>query len=102
MTERAGSVIEVVHIEGYEINVKGLIINKTNEYPEALVTQLKDLFTTGNSINMRCAATDIWLQEMGFNVVVKSLSIPENRGVQNVVPYELSFINDSILDLEEI
>jgi len=102
MTERIGSVIELSQIAAYDITVRGVIINKTQEFPEALMKQLKDLYVIGLPITLRCAYTDIWLNEVGYQVVLESVAFPEVRGVQNVFGYELRFVSDAIIDLKEI
>ena len=102
MTERAGSVIELAQMDAYEINVKGLLIAKTDEFPEDMMKQLKDLFVVGTSVQLRCAYTDIWLNDAGYNVVLVSCQLPEVRGVKNVFGYELRFVSDGIVDLVEI
>ena len=102
MTERKGSVKELVNINGYEISVKGLLINKKNEYPEDLVKALKSVFEVDTQMIMRCAATDIFLTDIGYNVVLRSMSLPEVKGIKNVIGYDLRFVSDLIFDLEEI
>ena len=102
LTERQGSVIELSQIDLYEVTVRGVMINTTNEYPEAMMKQLKDLFVIGTPLKLRCAASDIWLNDVGYKVVLSGISIPEVRGVKNVFGYEIRFISDGIVDLVEI
>lgn len=102
MTEREGVVIQRSSINAYEINIKGLLIGKAHQYPEELEKMLRDVFVTGASMKMRSVKTDIWLNEIGYGVVVENMTIPPHGGVQHVVGYDIRFTSDSIFDLEEI
>ena len=102
MTERIGDVIQLAQQGAYEITIKGLLIAKTNEFPEDMMKQLKDLFVIGAAVQLRSAYTDIWLNDIGYNVVLADCTLPEVRGIKNVFGYELHFISDAIMDLIEI
>ncbi|PQJ09494.1 hypothetical protein CJD36_019840 [Flavipsychrobacter stenotrophus] len=102
MTEREGAVNQVVNINSYNINIKGLLIGKGNEYPEDLEKMLRDVFVSGSAMALRNVKTDIYLNGMGYNVIVESINIPAHPGVQHVVGYDLRLTSNSIFDLEEI
>ncbi len=102
LTERRGTVKELIQIADYDITVRGVLINETQEFPEALMKQMKDVFVIGAPLTLRCAYTDIWLNDVAYQVVIESVAFPEVRGVQNVFGYELRFVSNGIIDLKEI
>ncbi len=101
LTERGGKVIELTNINNYDITIRGFCIGN-NEWPEAQVQQLKEIFTAGDNVRIDCVLTDIFLNELGRMAVVASFDVPEVRGVKYVRPYELKLISDTPFSLYEI
>lgn len=100
MVERKGSVHEIISIDDYSINIKGLFIGKDNNYPEKYVTMLERLFQENKSIPIKCAKTDIFLKGED-KVVIKDISLPATPGVQHVQPFEINCVSDTIFTLEQ-
>ena len=44
LTERRGTVKELVNIQDYEITIKGFLITGANEFPESDVTTLRNIY----------------------------------------------------------
>jgi hypothetical protein len=106
MVEQRGTVKELISSEDYEITIRGLIISKEREYPEAKVKMLRDLYERNEALTIICPITDIFLatpDRGGYDsVVIKSISFPEVRGKMTVRAYELELVSDSILNLIEL
>lgn len=106
MTERRGTVKENICSEDVVISVRGLIISKTNDYPEEIVRKLHNLKQKGEALKISNAITDIFLQTVdrqGYDkVVIESLRFPEVRGVMNVRPYEMQLVSDEDFSLIEV
>lgn len=99
LTERKGSVIEIINQESYQIYIRGFLINHTGDFPEEAVHEMKELFETNQSVPIRSVLTDLFLTDED-SVVIADLSFPEVTGVENVKPYELNLISDSNFELE--
>ena len=103
LTERRGTVKELINIEDYQITIRGLIIGGTNELPEADVAKLVDIYELNVAVTITNALTDIFLLKGGSErVVIKSLDFPEVKGVKNVRGYTLVMVSDQSFSLEEI
>ena len=106
LTERRGTVKELINIQDYEIVVKGFIISNTNEFPEADVTTLRDLYEQNIALSIQCPLTDIFLlrpdRSGSDQVVIKELIFPSIAGVKNVRPYELRLVSDEPFNLISI
>ncbi len=102
LTERNGPVLEFINRSGYEVNIKGIIINAANEFPEAQIKQLRDLWEYNGAVQLTCAETDPWLISCQRSVVIKDLSIPEMKGVKNVRSFELVCISNQPFNLIDI
>ncbi|NDD53200.1 hypothetical protein EBZ39_04855 [bacterium] len=102
LTERAGTVKELVREGDVEIMIRGLLISNDNELPEEGMIALQRLYKSSEPVIIENVMTDILLSEHGFKAAVKSLNFPEVQGVKGVRGYELSLISDSVFNLEEI
>lgn len=106
LTERQGTVKELISSEDWEITIRGLIISKDGGFPEDEMQELTDLFYKKESLELKCPITDIFLvhaeKEGKAYVVIKEMSLPEVKGIMNVRPYELKLVSDSPFNLEEV
>lgn len=106
LTERIGTVKELIGSEDWEITIRGLIISKDGGFPDKNIKQITDLFYLNQSVEMECAITDLFLIRTERNghpyVVIKEMSLPEVKGIMNVRPYELKLVSDSPFNLEEV
>ncbi|PQJ12124.1 hypothetical protein CJD36_010080 [Flavipsychrobacter stenotrophus] len=61
LTERRGTVKELINIQDYEIIIKGFIIGSKNEFPEQEVTMLRTVYEQNAALSIKCPLTDIFL-----------------------------------------
>jgi len=110
MPERGGSVHEIISVDDYVINIKGILINDDNIFPEKEITAIHKLFEVNNSIELRSALTDIFLRggikeseqlnDQLHQVVVKTVNYPAVAGVEHAKPFEITCDSDMIFTLE--
>lgn len=110
MPERGGSVHEIISVDDYVINIKGILINDDNVFPEKDITELQKLFEVNNSVELRNALTDIFLKggtrdgdklyDHFHQVVIKSINYPAVSGVEHAKPFEINCESDMIFTLE--
>jgi Domain of unknown function (DUF6046) len=98
LTDRKGSVVELINQESWKIYIKGFIISKDNTYPEEEIYALKNIYERNEPLIMRSVLSDLFLTEKD-KVVIKSLNFPEIKGIETVKPYEMELITDGIFDL---
>jgi hypothetical protein len=106
LTERRGTVKELINIQDYEIIIKGFIVSASNEFPEREVTMLRNVYEQNMPISIQCPLTDIFLlrPDRGGSdqVVVSELKFPVITGVKHVCPYELHMLSDEAFNLISI
>ena len=106
LTERTGTVKELIQCEDVEIKIRGYLIAATQDYPENLVTTLRDLFEQNVAINIKSPLTDIFLlrpdRSGSDQVVITDLEIVEKKGVKNVVEYRMELLSDAPFSLFDI
>jgi Domain of unknown function (DUF6046) len=106
LTERRGTVKELVNIQDYEIVIKGFIISQGNDFPENEVTTLRSIYEQNGAISIQCPLTDIFLlrpdRSGSDQVVITELKLPVVKGIKNVKPYELHMISDEPFNLISI
>jgi hypothetical protein len=103
LTERSGTVKELVSIMDYEITIKGFIVATTHEFPEDAVASLQAIYELNEAISIQCPLTDIFLlrpdRSGSDQVVIKELKFPAVTGVKNIRPYELKLLSDEPFNL---
>ena len=107
LTERGGTVKELVNVQDYEIVVKGFIVNNAgNEFPEQQVAALRGIYEQNAALSIQCPLTDIFLLRPGRSgsdkVVVRDMKFPAVTGIKNVRPYELHLVSDEPFNLINI
>jgi hypothetical protein len=104
LTERRGTVKELIQLKDYDITIKGFLIAGTNDYPEDLVTTLRNIYEINGTIGIKSPLTDIFLlrSDSSDQVVITELMLPGLKGVKNVEPYEIRLVSDSIFNLIDI
>lgn len=100
MVERNGSVHEIISIDDYSINIKGILMGSSDDYPEEQVIELHNLFLINRSVELRSAKTDIFLKGED-KVVIKEVPMPVVPGVQHAQPFEIICVSDTIFTLEQ-
>ena len=103
LPERGGSVKELISIDDYMINIKGMCVSEGNEYPEGDIQKLFTLFTKGESLKVRSVLTDIILEGVyDHHCVIREVKFPALAGVEHVKPFEIDLESDMIFDLIEL
>lgn len=106
LTERRGTVKELINIQDYEITIRGFIIAKANEFPESEVATLRNIYEQNAALSIQCPLTDIFLlrpdRSGSDQVVIKQLKFPDVTGIKNVRPYELQLVSDEPFNLISI
>lgn len=101
MPERGGSVKELISIDDYDFNIKGIVIKDENVFPESEVIDLHNLFKINASITIRSVLSDIVLDgAFDHKVIVKNVKWPAVSGVEHAKPFEMELESDMIFDLE--
>lgn len=99
MVERRGSVRELINVDDYEINIKGIVISAGNDFPEDEIRIIQELFLLNESLPIRCALTDVFL-EGDDKVVIKEVNWPQVAGVEHARPFEMLLESDLVYTLE--
>ena len=104
MPERGGTVHELISVDDYKINIKGLLINDNNDFPDTDVQALQDMFFKINTtVTMRSVLTDIFLNgKYDHNVIITDMHWPQIAGVEHVIPFEIACESDMAFELEVI
>ncbi len=106
LTERRGTVKELINIQDYEIVIKGFIIGNTNEFPESDVAILRTIYEQNIPLSIQCPLTDIFLlrpdRSGNDQVVIRELKLPFIKGIKNIRPYELVLVSDEPFNLISI
>lgn len=91
-----GTIKELVNTQDYKINIKGVFVNSTNEYPTYKLEELKKLFEKQTNLKIENEIC----QTFGIDyIVIESLNIP-NTGKTNLLAYEISALSDFDYTLE--
>ena len=106
LTERRGTVKEMINTSDYEITIRGLIIGPTHDFPEDQMAMLRDAYEQNKPVSIASAVTDIFLlrpdRSGSDKVVIAEMRMPVIPGVKNVRPYELKLISDETFNLISI
>lgn len=97
LVARRGTVKEEVSINDWDIDIKGIIVGQKN-YPESEVDKLKELFEANEALKINNVLTSIFLDGQE-KVVVKSLELGDNRGMEHVQPFTMQLVSDTEFDL---
>lgn len=100
MPERSGSVHEVISTDDYTFNIKGLLVNEDDQFPEQDVIDMHNLFKINTSVSLRSALSDIVLSgEFDHRVIIKEMKWPASAGVEHVKAFEIDVESDQIFEL---
>lgn len=98
MVNRKGSVKEEISIDDWEINIKGIIVSKDENYPDQEVYDLNQLKEMGVALGIENARASLLLEDKEM-VVIKSLAFPELKGMKNIQPFEMNLVSDIEFEL---
>lgn len=109
MPERGGSVNELISIDDYTFNLKGILVDEEGNFPDGGIMSLHDMFQINASVVMRSVLSDIVLtgksnnkkdDPFGHRVIIKEMKWPATSGVEHAKPFEMDLVSDMIFDLE--
>jgi len=103
LTDRRGSVKELISVDDYRIAIRGFFIDAEGKFPEQQVSDLKTLFERNEAIDLECALSDLFFlsTENGAKdkVIITDFRLLEKQGVEHVREFELNLITDQQLEL---
>jgi hypothetical protein len=92
---------ELYNVGDYEITIKGFLIDENRIWPEKEINYVRGIFESDQNLGLDNALTNIFLQDIGQQVVVKKADFPEvSGGRKHVRPFSLIIASDNILTLE--
>lgn len=96
MVGRKGTVKELISIDDYEIKVQG--VARDGDFPETELSRLNELYNINEAVTLKCALTDIFLDE-DDKVVVKSVDISDMKGTESFVFVKMDLVTDRNFEL---
>ena len=96
MVGRKGTVKELISIDDYEIRIQGVALD--TDWPDDQLAAIKEIYTVNESVQLKCALTDIFMDEEDM-VVIKSIDIPEMKGIEHAQTYSLNLETDRSFEL---
>lgn len=96
MVGRKGTVKELISVDDYDISVVGVIL--VDDFPDEGIAELRDLFNMTESISLKSALTDIFLEE-DDKVVIKGVEFPAMKGYETAQIFKMSLISDQSFEL---
>lgn len=98
---KRGNVKELINLEDYKINIRGLIYNQeANDYPEQIVSSIREILEHPGSLQMDCLFTRLFNISL---VTVLDFSFPrEEETAFRIQEYEINLISDEDFELELI
>lgn len=96
MVGRKGTVKELISVDDYDINIVGVAID--SDFPDAQIQEINDLYNINESVSLKCALTDIFLEDED-KVVIKSVEFQEMRGCETAQVFKMSLVTDRSFEL---
>jgi hypothetical protein len=97
MPQRGGSVNEIITIDDYVFDIKGMLVSKDNSFPEQQMMEMHEIFKINASITLRSVVSDIFLSGLfEHKVIVLDMKWTAVAGVENAKPFELRLKSDMI------
>lgn len=96
MVGRKGSVKELISIDDYEISIQG--IASSDDFPEAAIAELNELYTINEAITLKCALTDIFMEE-DDRVIIRSIDISDMKGSETFQVFKIDLVTDRSFEL---
>ena len=100
VTERKGTVKEIVNIDDYKFTIRGFLINNNRTVPEDQILDLVALKESTQEKTLNGGYPELFLDET-CRVVISDLEFPEVQGQNHWIrPFSLSCESDFITDLD--
>lgn len=96
MVGRKGSVKELISIDDYEISIEGVAV--AEDFPEAALAELNELYNINAAVSLKCALTDMFLEE-DDRVVIKDLSLSDMKGQESFQVFKMELVTDRSFEL---
>ena len=96
MVGRKGTVKELISVDDYEIRIAGVCLD--TDFPDQQINALKELYDINESVTLKCALTDIFLDEED-KVVIKSIDFAEMRGCETAQAFTMELVTDRSFEL---
>jgi hypothetical protein len=98
MVERDGSVKEMIALDDYIINIRG-VIKAQSQYPIDELEELAKMWKNKAVLPIESAKTAIFLSGQE-NVVITNMTLPEVNGKTESQEYEIECVSDIAFELE--
>lgn len=99
LIERRGSVKEIISIDDYVINIRGIIKRKDGYWPDRELEELLSLYRLNEAIPIQSALTGRLLNGEEY-VVITNLDLPEQPGFVESINYSIECVSDIPFELE--
>ncbi|KAA6327234.1 hypothetical protein EZS27_023759 [termite gut metagenome] len=96
MVGHKGTVKELISVNDYEINIAGKV--QDTDFPEKGIADINELYNINESVTLKCALTDIFLDEED-KVVIKDIDFAEIGGYETVQVFKMSLVTDRSFEL---
>ena len=96
MVGRKGTVKELISVDDYEIRIAGVCLDV--DFPDQQITALNELYNINESVTLKCALTDIFLDEED-KVVIKSIDFAEMKGCETAQVFTMELVTDRSFEL---
>ena len=96
MVGRKGAVKELISIDDYEIRIAGVCLDV--DFPDQQINELGELYNINESVTLKCALTDIFLDEED-KVVIKSIDFAEMKGCETAQVFTMELMTDRSFEL---
>lgn len=96
MVGRKGTVKELISVDDYEIRIAGVCLDV--DFPDQQINSLNDLYNINESVTLKCALTDIFLDEED-KVVIKSIDFAEMKGCETAQVFTMELVTDRSFEL---
>jgi hypothetical protein len=96
MVGRKGTVKELISVSDYEINIAGKV--QDTDFPDKGIADLNELYNINESVVLKCALTDIFLDDDDM-VVIKDIDFTEIGGSETVQVFKMSLVTDRSFEL---
>lgn len=98
MVGRKGSVKELISVDDNEVSIAAFIQSPDGTYPEAEISQIRDLFNINESVELISALTDLIFDE-GDKVVITGIEFPATPGVEDGQAIRIECVTDKEFEL---
>jgi len=98
MVNQKGTFKEEISIDDWDINIKGIIVSPDLDYPDQQLYDLNQLKEMGVRLGIENARASLLLDERE-TVIIKSIKVPEIKGMKNVQAFELDLVSDLYFEI---